>query len=91
MNIHETIISTHINMSTHKHIHRHMHKYISTNILTRLPIFKATHGLQFLNVYGNISAGAIGFICHQLGLLSTDVHDICCGGLFKVTYQLDQL
>ena len=32
MNIHEPIISTHIYMSTHKHIHRYMYKYISTNI-----------------------------------------------------------
>ena len=37
MNIHETIISIHICMSTHKHIHCHMYKYISTYIL-RLPI-----------------------------------------------------
>ena len=38
MNLHETITSIHIYMSTHKHIKRHMYKYISTNILTRLPI-----------------------------------------------------
>ena len=38
MKIHETIISIHIYLSTHKHIHRHTYKYISTNILTRLPI-----------------------------------------------------
>ena len=52
---------------------------------------KATVGLQFLVVYGNISADAIGVICHQLGLLCTDLHAVCCGGLFKVIYQLDQL
>ena len=38
MNIHETIIFTHIYMPTHKHIHHYMYKYISTDILTRLPI-----------------------------------------------------
>ena len=27
----------------------------------------------------------------QLGLLCTDLHAICCGGIFKVIYQLDQL
>ena len=35
--------------------------------------FKATDGLQFLVVYGNVSADAIGIICHQLGLLCTDL------------------
>ena len=54
-------------------------------------IFKATDGLQFLVVYGNVNADAIGVICHQLGLLCTDLYAICHGGLFKVIYQLDQL
>ena len=52
---------------------------------------KVIDGLQFLVVYGNDSADAIGVICRQLGLLCTDLHAICCGGLFKVIYQLDQL
>ena len=52
--------------------------------------FKAMDGLQFLVVYGNVSADAIGVICHQLGLLCTDQHVICCGGLFKMIYKLDQ-
>ena len=52
---------------------------------------KAMDGLQFLVAYGNVSANAIGVICHQLGLLCADLHSICCGGLFKVIYQLDQL
>ena len=54
-------------------------------------ILKATDGLQFLVVYGNVSADVIGVICHQLGLLCTDLHAICYGGLFNVIYQLDQL
>ena len=53
--------------------------------------FKAADGLQFLVVYGNVSADAIGVICHQLGLLCTDLHAICRGGLFKVIYKLNQL
>ena len=48
----------------------------------------------------SVSADAIGFflfVClfvfwgffgYQLGLLCTDLHTICCGGLFKVIYQL---
>ena len=31
--------------------------------------------------YGNVSADAIGVICHQLDLLCTDLCAICCGGL----------
>ena len=33
MNMHETIISIHIYMPTHKHIHRYMYKHISTDTL----------------------------------------------------------
>ena len=44
-------------------------------------ILKATDGLQFLAVYGNVSTDAICVICHQLGLLCTDLHGIYCGGL----------
>ena len=54
-------------------------------------IFKATNGLKFLVVYDKVSADAIGVSCHQLGLLCIDPHAICCGGLFNVIYQLDQL
>ena len=53
-------------------------------------IFKATDGLQFVVVYGNVHADAIGVICHQLGLLCTDLHAICCEGFFEVIYQLAQ-
>ena len=52
---------------------------------------RRTDGLQFLVVYDNVSADAIGVICHQLGFLCTDLHAIYRGGLFKVIYQLDQL
>ena len=48
-------------------------------------------GLQFLAVYGNVSANAIVVFCYQLGLLCTDLNFICCGGLFKVIYELDKL
>ena len=58
---------------------------------TIVPRYKAMDGLQFLVVYGNVNADAIGVICHQLGLLCTDLHVMCCGGLFKVIYQLNQL
>ena len=51
-------------------------------------ILKTTYGLQFLVVYGNVSADAFGVICHQLGLLCTDLHAICSGGLFKVMTNL---
>ena len=53
-------------------------------------LIKATYGLLFFIAYGNVSADAIVVNCHQLGLLCTDLHAICRGGL-KVIYQLDQL
>ena len=52
---------------------------------------KLRTGPQFLVVCGNVSADAIGVICHQMGLLCTVLRAICCGGLFEVIYQLDQL
>ena len=54
-------------------------------------IYKAMHSLQFLVVYGNVSADAIGVVYHQLGLLCTDRHAIYRGGLSKVIYQLSLL
>ena len=51
-------------------------------------ILESFSGLDIV-VYDNVSAYAIGVICHQLGLLCTGLHAICCGGLFKVIYQLD--
>ena len=54
-------------------------------------IFQAMGGLQYFVTYGNVSADAIGVVCYQLGLLSTDLRAICSGGLFKVIYQLYQL
>ena len=53
---------------------------------TIVPRYLKTDGLQFLVVYGNVSSDAIGAVCHQLGLLCTDLHAICCGGLFKVIF-----
>ena len=45
----------------------------------------------YIVIYGNVSTDAIGVVCHQLGLLCTDLHAICHGSLYKVIYQLDQL
>ena len=45
-------------------------------------IFKAMDGLQFLVIYGNVSADAIGVICHQLGLLCTNLHVEASSRLF---------
>ena len=56
----------------------------SLNLYYNPQISKAMDCLSFLVVYGNVSADAIGVVCHQLGLLCTDLHAICRGGLFKV-------
>ena len=47
--------------------------------------------LQLHVVYGNVSTDSVSVVCHHLGLLCTDLHAICCGGLFKVIYQPHQL
>ena len=36
--------------------------------------------LKLLSIYFALCVDAIGVLCHQLGLLSTDLHAVGCGG-----------
>ena len=47
-------------------------------------IFIAMEGPKFHVVYGNASAETTGVICHQLGLLCTDLYATCRGGLVEM-------
>ena len=40
--------------------------------------------VRLLSIYFNLSVDATGVDCHQLGLLSTDLHAIGCGGFVKM-------
>ena len=39
--------------------------------------------LKFLSIYFNLCVVATGVVCHQLGLLGTDLHAVGCGGFLK--------
>ena len=36
--------------------------------------------VKLLSIYFDLCVDATGVVCHQLGLLSTDLNAICCGG-----------
>ena len=43
-------------------------------------VFEACDCLKFLSIHFNFFVGATGVVCHQLGLLGTDLHAVDCGG-----------
>ena len=40
--------------------------------------------LKLLSIHFDLCVDATGIVCHQLGLLSTDLHAVGCGGPFKM-------
>ena len=46
-------------------------------------ILEACDCLKLLSIYFNLCVGATGVVCHQLGLLGTDLHAVVCGGFVK--------
>ena len=43
-------------------------------------ILEACEYLKLLSIHFVLSVDASGGVCHQLGLLSTDLHAVGCGG-----------
>ena len=46
-------------------------------------VFEACDCLKPLAIHFDLCVDAIGVVCHQLGLLATDLHAIGCGGFVK--------
>ena len=40
--------------------------------------------LKLLSIYINLCVDATGVVCHQLGLLGTDLHAVGCGGFVEI-------
>ena len=40
--------------------------------------------LKLLSIHFDLCVDAIGVVCHQLGILGTDLHAIVCGGFVKM-------
>ena len=43
----------------------------------------AGNNFKFLSIYFDLCVGVTGVVCHQLGLLGTDLHAVVCGGFVE--------
>ena len=57
-------------------------KYLGTLISYNwAPVLEACHSLKLLSIYFHLCVDATGVVCHQLGLLGTNLQAVGCGGL----------
>ena len=47
-------------------------------------VFEACDCLKLLPIHVDLCVDATGVVCHQLGLLGTDLHATGCGGFVKM-------
>ena len=47
-------------------------------------VLEAYDSLKLLSIYFDVSVDATGVVCQQLGLLSTDLHAVGCGGFVEM-------
>ena len=47
------------------------------------PGIEACDRLKLLSIYFDLCVDATGVVCHQLGLLSTDLNAVGCGGFVE--------
>ena len=52
-------------------------------VITEPRYLKRVTCLKLLSIYFNLCVGASGGVCHQLGLLGTDLHAEGCGGFVE--------
>ena len=48
--------------------------------------FEACDCLELLSIHFDLCVDATGVVCHQLGLLNTDLHAVGCGGFVKTLH-----
>ena len=46
-------------------------------------VLEACDSLKLLSIYFGLCVDATGVVCHQLGLLSTDLNAVGCGGFVE--------
>ena len=46
-------------------------------------VLEAFDYFKLLSIYFDLCVGATGVVCHQLGLLGTDLHAVGCGSFVK--------
>ena len=54
-----------------------------SSVITEPRYLEACDSLKLLSIYFDLCVDATGVVCHQLDLLSTDLHAACCGGFVE--------
>ena len=55
-----------------------------TSVITApMYLLEACNSLKLLSIYFDLCVDAIGVVCHQLGLLGTDLFAVGCGGFVE--------
>ena len=54
-----------------------------SSVITGAQVFEACDCLKLLSIHFDLCVDATGVVCHQLGLLSTDLHAVGCGSFVE--------
>ena len=54
-----------------------------SSVITEPRYLKTGDCLKLLSIHFDLCVDATGVVCHQLGLLSTDLHAVGCGGFVE--------
>ena len=54
-----------------------------SSVITEPRYFEACDSLKLLSIYFDLCVDATDAVCHQLGLLSTHLHAVGCGGFVE--------
>ena len=57
-----------------------------SSVITEPRYFKLVTVFKLLSIHFDLCVDATGVVCHQLGLLGTDLHAVGCGGFVKMLY-----
>ena len=55
-----------------------------SSVRTEPRYLKLVNCLKLLSIYFDLSVDATGVVCHQLGLLSADLHAVGCGDFVEM-------
>ena len=53
------------------------------SVLSSAEVLEACDCLKLLSIYSDLRIDVTGVVCHQLGLLGTDLYAIGCGGFVE--------
>ena len=54
-----------------------------SSVTTETKVLEACDNFKLLSIYFHTCVDATGVVCHQLGLLGTDLHAVDCGGFVE--------